>query len=103
MIFIETSRFTKLLSGYLSDDEYRVLQWHLQQKPDSGDLIRGSGGVRKIRWAPDGKGKSGSIRVIYYWKKSDFEIWMLTLYRKSERESIPGHILKKVAEAINDE
>ncbi|WP_422449281.1 MULTISPECIES: transcriptional regulator [unclassified Endozoicomonas] len=103
MIFIETSRFTKLLSGYLSDDEYRVLQWHLQQKPDSGDLIRGSGGVRKIRWAPDGKGKSGSIRVIYYWKKSDFEIWMLTLYRKSERESIPGHILKKIAEAINDE
>ncbi|WP_257296528.1 hypothetical protein [Endozoicomonas sp. YOMI1] len=56
MIFIETSRFTKLLSGYLSDDEYRVLQWHLQQKPDSGDLIRGTGGVRKIRWAPEGKG-----------------------------------------------
>lgn len=103
MIFIETSRFTKLLSGYLSDDEYRVLQWHLQQKPDSGDLIRGTGGVRKIRWAPEGKGKSGGVRVIYYWKKSDFEIWMLTLYSKSGRKSIPGHILKKIAEAINNE
>ncbi|WP_419831698.1 transcriptional regulator [Endozoicomonas atrinae] len=103
MIFIETSRFTKLLADYLSDEEYRLLQWHLQQQPDSGDLIRGSGGVRKIRWAQEGKGKSGGIRVIYYWKKSDFEIWMLTLYSKSERESIPGHILKKIAEAINDE
>ena len=100
MIFIETSRFTKLLSEYLSDDEYRMLQWHLQEKPDAGDIVRGSGGVRKVRWAPEGKGKSGGVRVIYYWKKSEYEIWMLTIYSKSERESIPGHLLKKIAEAI---
>ena len=75
MIFIETSKFTKLLSDYLSDDEYRMLQWHLQEKPDSGDIVRGSGGVRKVRWAPEGKGKSGGVRVIYYWKKSDHEMW----------------------------
>ena len=103
MIFIETSKFTKLLSEYLSDDEYRMLQWHLQEKPDSGDIIRGSGGVRKVRWAPEGKGKSGGVRVIYYWKKSDHEIWMLTMYSKSEQASIPGHILKKIAEAIENE
>ena len=103
MIFIETSKFTKLLSDYLSDDEYRMLQWHLQEKPDSGDIVRGSGGVRKVRWAPEGKGKSGGVRVIYYWKKSDHEIWMLTIYSKSEQSTIPGHILKKVAEAIDNE
>ena len=102
MIFIETSKFTKLLSDYLSDDEYRMLQWHLQEKPDSGDIVRGSGGVRKVRWAPEGKGKSGGVRVIYYWKKSDYEIWMLTIYSKSEQATIPGHILKKIAEAIEN-
>ncbi|WP_422474698.1 hypothetical protein [Endozoicomonas sp. ALB032] len=51
-----------------------MLQWHLQEKPDSGDIVRGSGGVRKVRWAPEGKGKSVGVRVIYYWKKSDHEI-----------------------------
>lgn len=103
MLFIETSTFTKLLPNYLTDEEYRGLQTYLLQKPDAGDLIKSSGGVRKVRWAPAGSGKSGSIRVIYYWKKSDHEIWMLTLYSKSERTSIPGHTLKQVAEAIKNE
>lgn len=103
MIFIETTKFTKILSDYLSDDEYRMLQWHLQEKPDSGDVVRGSAGVRKIRWAPDGQGKSGGVRVIYYWKKSDSEIWMLTIYSKSEQATIPSHILKKISEAIEND
>jgi hypothetical protein len=70
---------------YLTDDEYPGLQMYLVQKPDAGALIKGSGGVPKVRWAPAGSGKSGGIRVIYYWKKSDHEIWMPTLYGKSER------------------
>ncbi len=73
------------------------------QKPDAGDLVRDSGGVHKVRWAPDGKGKSGGVRVIYYWKKPSHEIWMLTIYNKSERSTISGHILKKIAEAIDHE
>jgi mRNA-degrading endonuclease RelE of RelBE toxin-antitoxin system len=101
MIFIEASSFTKLLPYYLSDNEYRALQVYLMQKPDAGDLIKGSGGVRKVRWASEGMGNSGGIRVIYYWKKPDYEIWMLTLYSKSERTTIAGHVLKKIAEAIN--
>ncbi len=103
MVFIETSIFTKLLASYLSDDDYRGLQSYLLQKPDAGDIVRGSGGVRKVRWAPAGKGKSGGVRAIYYWKKSDHEIWMLTLYSKSERAAISGHILKQIAEEINHE
>ena len=103
MIFIETSTFTKLLPNYLSDDEYRGMQSYLLQKPDVGDIVRGSGGVRKVRWASAGKGKSGGVRVMYYRKKSDHEIWMLTIYSKSERATISGHILKQIAEAISHE
>ena len=103
MVFIETSLFTKLLTSYLSDDDYRGLQSYLLQKPDAGDIVRGSGGVRKIRWAPQGKGKSGGVRVMYYWKKSDHEIWMLTIYSKSERATISGHQLKQISEAIRHE
>lgn len=103
MVFIETSLFSKILPKYLSDDEYRRLQSYLLQKPDAGDIVRHSGGVRKVRWAPTGEGKSGGIRAIYYWKKSNDEIWMLTLYSKSEKATISGHVLKQIAEAIGNE
>jgi hypothetical protein len=102
MIFIETSTFTKLIETYLSDDEYLGLQKLLLKHPNAGKIVRGSGGVRKIRWAMAGKGKSGGIRVIYYWKQRDDEIWLLTVYGKSERETIPGHILNKIAEEIKN-
>lgn len=108
MVFIETSLFSKILPKYLTDDEYRRLQSYLLQKPDAGDIVRHSGGVRKVRWAPTGEGKSGGIRTIYYWshlllEKSDDEIWMLTLYSKSEKATISGHVLKQIAEAISNE
>ena len=70
---------------------------------EAGDIVRGSGGVRKVRWAPKGKGKSGGVRIMYYFKKSDDEIWLLTIYSKSEKATIPGHILKKIAQEIEDE
>ncbi|MEQ8953538.1 MAG: type II toxin-antitoxin system RelE/ParE family toxin [Gammaproteobacteria bacterium] len=101
MIFIETRLFTKLLSNYLSDDEYRGLQAYLIQKPDAGDIVRGSGGVRKVRWSRGGGGKSGGVRVIYFWEKSESEIWMLTIYAKSERATISGPDLKRILEAVN--
>jgi len=103
MIFIETTTFTKLLPEYLTDDEYRLFQWYLLLNPESGDLIRGSGGVRKVRWGQKGKGKRGGIRIIYFWKKSDNEIWLLTLYSKNEKATIPGYILKEIAEEIKNE
>jgi hypothetical protein len=78
------------------------LQIYLLNHPDSGKIVPGSGGIRKIRWSIKGKGKSGGIRVIYFWKASDDEIWLLTVYGKSERESIPGHILKQIAEEIKN-
>lgn len=103
MVFIETSLFTKLLPKYLTDEEYRGLQAYLLTTPEVGDLIRGSGGVRKVRWAVSGSGKSGGVRVIYFWKKSNHQIWLLTIYQKSEQDSIPGHTLKQIAEALKNE
>lgn len=72
-------------------------------RPDAGKVVRGSGGVRKLRWAAGGRGKSGGIRIIYYWKGRDDEIWMLTVYGKSERVTIPAHILRRIAEEIRDD
>jgi len=101
-IFIETTIFTKLIENYLDDDEYLGLQKYLLKYPDKGDIIPGTGGVRKLRWLVSGKGKRGGIRVIYYWKKQDEEIWMLTVYEKSEKSTIPNHIIKKIAEEIKN-
>ena len=100
--FIEATAFTKYLYDYLSDDEYLGLQSFLLQYPETGRVVSGSGGVRKIRWAMSGKGKSGGVRVIYYFKKQDDEIWLLTIYSKSEVENIPAHVLRQIAKEIEN-
>ena len=102
MLFIETTVFTKYIQEYLSDDEYAGLQFFLKDHPDSGNLVPSGGGVRKLRWSIKGRGKRGGLRVIYYWKKSEDEIWMLTVYSKNEKENIPAHILKKIVQEIKN-
>ena len=62
--------------------------------------MKGSGGIRKIRWARSGSGKSGGVRVIYYNMVDDEEVWLLTLYAKNERSTIPAHELRLIKEAI---
>jgi mRNA-degrading endonuclease RelE of RelBE toxin-antitoxin system len=100
--FIEATAFTKCVYDYLSDDEYLGLQSFLLLYPESGKVVPGSGGVRKIRWAMAGKGKSGGVRVIYYFKKQDDEIWLLTIYSKNEVENIPSHVLRQIAKEIEN-
>ena len=103
MLFIEATYFTKHVYDYLSDDEYLGLQYFLLQYPEAGNVVPRSGGVRKIRWAIAGKGKSGGIRIIYYFKRKDDEIWLLTIYSKSEIENIPSHILRQIAKEIEND
>jgi hypothetical protein len=101
LTFIETKLFTKLIGAYMSDEDYLALQNALIANPKAGDVIRGSGGVRKIRWNAGGRGKSGGIRVIYYLRSQQGEIWMLTAYAKNVAETIPAHVLKKIKESID--
>jgi hypothetical protein len=99
--FVETRLFTRLVQEYMSDDEYGELQQALVSNPEAGDVIPGSGGVRKLRWGVAGRGKRGGIRVIYYLRSRQGQIWMLTLYSKNVAENIPAHVLKKIREEID--
>ncbi len=104
MLFIETALFTKLLPQYLTEDEYRQLQDFILGHPESGDIIKGWGGVRKLRWGAKGKGKRGGVRIIYYWQRPDSHIYLITLYAKNEVNDLtPGEIasLKNLVEAWN--
>lgn len=98
--FVESPLFTKQVHDYLTDTEYRVFQEYLAANTDMGDLVRGSGGVRKIRWSRRGTGKSGGVRVLYFARTEAGEIWLLLIYAKSAVDSIPGHILKTLKEEM---
>ena len=101
--FIETRLFTRLVVTYLNDDEYRALQEELARNPDAGPVVPGSGGVRKIRWAAQGRGKRGGYRVIYYVKRSHGVIWLLTIYPKNVVDDIPAHVLRQIRKEIDDD
>ena len=97
---IETPVFTKKAADLLSEVEREEFAVFISQNPTSGSVVKGSGGVRKIRWARSGSGKSGGVRVIYYNMVDDEEVWLLTLYAKNERSTIPAHELRLIKEAI---
>jgi hypothetical protein len=101
--FIETKLFTRLVEEYLTDDEYAELQWFLAGTPESGSVIPGTGGVRKLRWRAAGRGKRGGYRVIYYLKRLDGVIWMLTMYPKNVIEDIPAHVLRQIRKEIEND
>ena len=101
--FIETKLFSRLVEEYLSDDSYRQLQAALASDPEAGPLIPGSGGLRKLRWGISGRGKRGGLRVIYYARIKQDEMWLLTLYPKNVAENIPSHVLRQIKKEIDDE
>ena len=101
--FIETKLFSRLVEEYLSDDSYRQLQAALASDPEAGPLIPGSGGLRKLRWGIPGRGKRGGLRVIYYARTKQDEMWLLTLYPKNMAENIPSHVLRQIKKEIDDE
>jgi len=103
MVIIETPIFTKRLSSVMTDEEYRLLQIHLINKPDAGKVIQGSGGLRKLRWFAKGHGKSGGVRIIYYWFVDKDTILLLFSYAKNERTDLASDQLQQLKKIIEGE
>lgn len=103
MDIVETSIFTRQVQALLSDDDYRELQLALILHPDSGAIIPGSGGLRKIRWSMQGRGKRGGVRVIYYWIDARNKILMLFMYAKNDQEDLTPEQLKVLRKIVEEE
>lgn len=102
MIFIESPVFTADVKELLSDEEYSALQAHLVGQPDAGDLIKQTGGLRKVRWTSQGRGKRGGTRVIYYHVVAQSQIRMILIYRKGIKDDLTPKE-KAVLRRLNEE
>ncbi|MGC1414110.1 MAG: hypothetical protein WA817_02425 [Candidatus Acidiferrum sp.] len=105
MEFFEAPAFTRHLSEYLEDEAYRKLQLELSRKPEAEDIIPGTGGFRKIRWADTrrGKGRRGGLRVIYYYFPAENQLWLMSLYGKNEAADLTPNEKKLLKQAIEAE
>ena len=105
MEFFEAPAFTRHVPHYLADDGYRALQGELAANPDLGDLMPGTGGFRKLRWADPrrGKGRRGGLRVIYYYFPAEQQIWLMTLYDKDEAADLTPKEKRALKAAIEIE
>jgi hypothetical protein len=103
MELIETPVFTAFITKLMSDDEYKDMQQALIRCPVAGDIVKGSGGLRKLRWAASGRGKRGGSRVIYYWYKDTETIYMLYAYVKNRQEDITRDQLKMLSKLVEEE
>ncbi|MGH9373809.1 MAG: toxin [Vicinamibacterales bacterium] len=105
MAFVEAPTFTAFVRAYLDDEAYRRLQTFLAAEPEAGDVIPGTGGFRKLRWADKrrGKGKRGGLRVIYYHLSGDAQIWLFTLYDKGEVTDLSPAEKRRLKAALDAE
>src|SRR5258706_4250806 len=89
-VFVELPAFARHRSDYLDDEGLRELQIELLLDPVAGDLLEGSGGLRKLRHRDigRGKGKRGGLRVIYFWWETGQQFWLFTLYDKDEMDDL---------------
>jgi len=101
MTFIETPIFTKEITQLISDEIYHQLQWALIFRPEAGKIIKGSGGLRKIRCSIPGAGKRGGIRIIYYWDDPE-TIYMLFPYKKNAQEDLTTSQLKTLSALVKE-
>lgn len=99
LTFIESPIYSEQIDDLLTVDEHHLLQLALLEQPEAGDLIRGSGGLRKLRWSVAGSGKRGGIRVIYYLYHRD-KAYLLFAYRKNRQEDLNPAQLKLLKQLI---
>lgn len=103
MQFVETPVFTKAVTALLDEERYRALQLALALRPEQGDVIRSSGGLRKLRWGLAGLGKRAGIRVIYYWDAPTRTFYMLYVYTKQEQGDLTFQQIKVLSRLVQEE
>ena len=103
MELIETSVFTRQITALLRDEEYGAFQSRIAANPSIGALIRGGGGIRKVRVAVGSRGKSGGARVIYYWAVREDVILLLYAYSKSATADLTRKQVSHLAKVVNEE
>lgn len=103
MVIKETSVFTKQCLKLLDPESYRLLQLRLVSEPSAGDVIKGTGGLRKIRWQGSGRGKRGGVRVVYYWATKAGVIVMLLMYSKKDKDDLTAEQKKVLAALVKEE
>lgn len=103
--FIELPTFEKYREDYLDDGSFKEFQQVLIENPKAGDVIEGTGGLRKIRFADKRrqKGKRGGIRVIYYWWLDGSQFWLFTLYDKNEADDLTAKQKKTLKDLLDKE
>ena len=94
--FVELESFARAREALLDDTEFTRLQFHLMAEPEAGDVIPGSGGCRKLRWAASGRGKRGGARVIYFLRLNSGEIVLVTMYAKNVQDNINPKVLREL-------
>jgi len=97
---VESPVFQRLWPLYWREEERGEFAAHIAANPEDGVVIRGSGGVRKVRWPRAGTGKSGGVRVVYLVRNEQGEVYLLTLFAKSEKENIALAVLKEIRRAL---
>ena len=98
LTFVETATFTHLITGLVSDDDYAKFQRELAASPDKGDLLMGCGGVRKVRMAASGRGKSGGARVLYLHLSHRGVIYLLYIFTKGNAANLSAEGKKAMRE-----
>lgn len=104
-VFVELPAFERYRAHYLDDEAFGDLQHALMENPEAGDVIEGTGGLRKMRFADArrGKGKRGGLRVIYYWWVAGMQFWLYTLYDKDEMADLTPKQRKVLKEMMKAE
>ncbi|WP_079223058.1 type II toxin-antitoxin system RelE/ParE family toxin [Stenotrophomonas maltophilia] len=102
MIFVETPTFTRLITALMSDEDYGAFQTGLAANPEAGDLIEGTGGLRKIRVALPGRGKRGGARIIYYYFVTASQIVLLLAYPKNDQDDLTADQKKALRNIIEN-
>ncbi|MEO7115876.1 MAG: type II toxin-antitoxin system RelE/ParE family toxin [Caldimonas sp.] len=99
---VETLLFQRQWPLYWTEEQRGEFASFIAEHPTAGDVVPGSGGIRKVRWSRAGSGKSGGVRVIYFTRTAEGEIVLLTLYAKAKTDNLTGATLKEIRRALEE-